>query len=73
MTQDYISLIERDKAKYITRWIRGKDYFTLENAGDKEWGCVVIFKESINDIKAEIEKLENLMQIEEDSKPKSKP
>lgn len=61
MNNDHISIIKgnKDKCQFIIKWNRGSNCFTIEST---EEDCVVIYKDSINDLISEIEKIKELME-----------
>lgn len=75
MTQDYISIIKNENNIDVlaVRWDRENNFFTLETFCPFSYDndVVVIYKDCINNLKDELEKLQELLQelMDDDSKP----
>ncbi len=57
-TKELVSIIKDDGRYYFIRWGKEDNYFTLEDRGGD---FVVVFKDSINNVPSEIEKLKDVL------------
>ena len=66
MTNDFVSIVNKEGAIFIIRWDRVAEHFTIE---DHQRDYVLIYKQSINDLIGELTKLKEMI---DESKPEKK-
>ena len=64
-SNEYVSLIKHENFKYLIKWDRKSEFFTLE---DQSGDYIVVYKDVINNLSEEFNRLRELMQFSKPSK-----